>query len=232
MKIGCCGWEYIIPKKLGFSNWKKKFESKLELYASIFDTVEVNSTFYKFPMDKTAKKWYEQATKINPNFIFSIKTYKGITHEEKFKGKSIEYWKHVLKIARYLKAKFILIQTPHSFKDNQKNLRTIKNFFSKINYEKIVIELRGFSKENRKEICKEYGFIECVDPFKEKPIKQKIYYFRLHGKPPGKKMYYYKYKKKDLIWLKDNIPKKSFVYFNNIYMGEDAYKFKKLMNEK
>ena len=232
MKIGCCGWNYIIPKKIGFSNWKKKFNSKLELYASIFDTVEINSTFYKFPMDKTAKRWYLQATGINPNFIFSIKAYKGITHEEKFKGKSIEYWKHVLRIAKLLKSRFILIQTPHSFKDTNENLKSTRKFFSKINYENIVIELRGFSKESIKSLCKEFGLIQCVDPFKEKPIKQKIYYFRLHGKPPGKRMYYYKYTKEDLKKLKEMIPKRSFVYFNNIYMGEDAYEFKKLMNEK
>ena len=218
-----------MPKKIGIKNWKSKFNSKLQLYSTIFDTVEINSTFYKLPMERTAIKWRKE---VNKNFIFSIKAFNGITHVDKFGKKSIDYWRQTKRIAKILNAKFILIQTPKSFKDSKENLKKVRHFFKKVNYDKIVIELRGFSKENKEQLCKEFDLIECVDPFAEKPVKQRIYYFRLHGKPPGKKMYYYKYSNDDLNWLKRIIPKKSFVYFNNIWMCEDALRFKKLLNEK
>ncbi len=229
MRIGCCGWESLVPKKFGYKNWKEKFNSKLQLYSNIFDTVEINSTFYKIPMERTAARWRNQ---VSDEFVFSVKAFRGITHLDKFGKKSLEFWKKTEKIAKILKAKFILIQTPKSFKDDLKNLKRVRNFLKKISYDKIVVELRGFSKESIEDLHKEFDVIECVDPFDKKPIKQKIYYFRLHGKPPGKKMYYYKYTKEDLLKLKGIVPKKSWIYFNNIWMCEDAFRFKKLLNEK
>ena len=54
--IGCSGWNYkdwkgeFYPKDLAKKNW-------LEYYMSIFNTVEVNATFYRLPKDSTLDKW-------------------------------------------------------------------------------------------------------------------------------------------------------------------------------
>lgn len=229
MRIGCCGWNYLMPKKLGLKDWKKRFKSKLQLYASLFDTVEVNSTFYKLPKVSTAKRLLEEALAVNKRFEFSVKAFKGITHVDKFTGKSLEYWEQTREIAEALEAKFILIQTPASFKDTKENIAKVKKFFDKVAYDHITIELRGFSQQTIDELCEEYGLIQCVDPFAAKPRKQRVYYFRLHGKPPGKKMYYYQYKDSELRKLAKMLPKRCYVYFNNIYMCEDALRFKKIV---
>jgi uncharacterized protein YecE (DUF72 family) len=49
IKAGTCGYEWYGPPK----GWKKKFDSKLQAYADVFQVVELNRTFYKLPMVKT-----------------------------------------------------------------------------------------------------------------------------------------------------------------------------------
>ena len=55
VRIGCSGWAYkewrgsFYPEKLPQRSW-------LEHYASEFDTVEVNSTFYNLPSEKTVQR--------------------------------------------------------------------------------------------------------------------------------------------------------------------------------
>ena len=57
--------------------------SRLHYYSSIFNTVEVNSCFYKTPMLSTFKKW---AQDVPDNFQFSLKLSKEITHVKDLKG--------------------------------------------------------------------------------------------------------------------------------------------------
>jgi uncharacterized protein YecE (DUF72 family) len=50
----------------------------LTYYATKFDTVEVDSTFYRTPSAATVRGWY---AKTPPNFIFALKVPQEITHE-------------------------------------------------------------------------------------------------------------------------------------------------------
>lgn len=241
--VGCCG----IPKSF-------------EKYLKEFNVVELNSTFYKFPRLKTVKKWREKASK---DFVFCVKVFQGITHPissptwrksglsedelKKLKNKvgflkptkyTLKFWKETIKICNVLNSPVCIIQLPKSFKDVQENLENAKTFFSKIRRNKveIAIELRGWKENNIKKLCKEFELIDCCDPFLRLPTyitKKKIAYFRLHGSPPGKKLYNYKYKKNDLLKLKKIIKKikakKTYVFFNNIWMYKDSLKFKKML---
>ena len=74
--VGCSGWNYIdwretvYPKGLPARLW-------LEHYATLFDTVEVNSTFYRLPKRETVAHWVE----VTPHdFVFSIKASRYLTH--------------------------------------------------------------------------------------------------------------------------------------------------------
>lgn len=50
---------------------------RLSYYATLFNTLEVNSSFYKIPQPKTFAKW---ATEVPEHFRFTVKLWKGITH--------------------------------------------------------------------------------------------------------------------------------------------------------
>lgn len=54
-------------------------ESRLHYYASMFNTVEINSSFYKIPMPVTFEKW---AKDVPGDFRFSVKLWKDITHQK------------------------------------------------------------------------------------------------------------------------------------------------------
>jgi uncharacterized protein YecE (DUF72 family) len=49
----------------------------LEHYAGVFDTVEINNTFYRLPKRPAVEKWVEQAP---PGFVFSVKASRYLTH--------------------------------------------------------------------------------------------------------------------------------------------------------
>jgi uncharacterized protein YecE (DUF72 family) len=74
--VGCSGWNYrdwrerFYPKGLPQSRW-------LEYYASVFDTVEVNFTFYRLPNRDAVARWVEQTP---PGFVFAVKGSRYLTH--------------------------------------------------------------------------------------------------------------------------------------------------------
>src|SRR6476660_5094384 len=76
MRIGCSGWNYadwrgrVYPKGCPTSRW-------LEHYATLFDTVEVNSTFYRLAKRDAVARWVEQTPR---GFCFAVKASRYLTH--------------------------------------------------------------------------------------------------------------------------------------------------------
>ena len=76
VRIGCSGWMYddwrgrLYPGGIPKRRW-------LEVYASAFDTVEVNSTFYRLARRDAVAAWVEQTP---PDFLFSVKASRYLTH--------------------------------------------------------------------------------------------------------------------------------------------------------
>ena len=85
IRVGTSGWSY--PS--GRGTWNGIFYPKarpqkfdeLGFYAEHFDTVEVNSTFYRVPTVETTRRW---AHRTPPQFEFAIKLYQKFTHPEMF----------------------------------------------------------------------------------------------------------------------------------------------------
>jgi uncharacterized protein YecE (DUF72 family) len=80
--IGTSGWNYkhwrnlIYPAKFAQKNW-------LGFIAERFDTVEVNTSFYRIPKRETIAAWQEATPK---HFRFALKVWRGITHYRKLKN--------------------------------------------------------------------------------------------------------------------------------------------------
>jgi uncharacterized protein YecE (DUF72 family) len=76
VRIGCSGWNYpswrgeIYPRGLPTSRW-------LECYATLFDTVEVNTTFYRLISRDAVARWVEQTPE---GFLFAVKASRYLTH--------------------------------------------------------------------------------------------------------------------------------------------------------
>jgi uncharacterized protein YecE (DUF72 family) len=75
-RIGCSGWNYphwrevVYPKGLPARRW-------LEHYATLFDTVEVNTTFYRLAKPAAVARWVEETP---PDFVFAAKASRYMTH--------------------------------------------------------------------------------------------------------------------------------------------------------
>jgi uncharacterized protein YecE (DUF72 family) len=74
--IGCAGWG--IPKEAAAAF--PHDGSHLERYAAVFPAVEINSSFYRPHQPQTYARW---AASTPPDFRFSVKLPKAVTHEHK-----------------------------------------------------------------------------------------------------------------------------------------------------
>lgn len=81
IRVGCSGWNYdawrggIYPKGLARRRW-------LERYAEVFDTVEVNSTFYRLASRAGVERWVEQTPE---DFVFAVKASRYLTHVKRLR---------------------------------------------------------------------------------------------------------------------------------------------------
>lgn len=74
---GLSGLQLPIPKYLFPHPYENA--SRLTFYATIFNSIEFNSSFYKIPQPGTVAKW---AASVPEHFRFTFKLWKGITHNK------------------------------------------------------------------------------------------------------------------------------------------------------
>jgi uncharacterized protein YecE (DUF72 family) len=79
--VGTSGWVYkgwagsFYPSSL-------KESGELEYYATRFNTVEINATFYRLPLETMVKGWYCRSPQ---DFVFAVKGSRFITQMKKLK---------------------------------------------------------------------------------------------------------------------------------------------------
>lgn len=136
--IGTSGWQYkhwrgnFYPESLPQKDW-------LRYYSKQFDSVEVNSSFYRQTKTSTFKKWLEETPK---NFVFSIKGNRFITHIKRLKdckepirvffdntkpltNHKVSPESEIFESRRLITKHVVLWQLPPSFK---KDIERVKNF--------------------------------------------------------------------------------------------------------
>ena len=138
-RIGCSGWSYddwvgaFYPKET-------RPEDYLRLYSSIFDCVEIDSTFYRAPSTAMVQHWYSSTP---PEFVLAPKIPKRITHDQHLENAE-SYMDHFVKTVSQLKEKLgpFVIQLPPSFK-NPKHLQALNGFLETLDTEhRFAIEFR------------------------------------------------------------------------------------------
>lgn len=147
ISVGCQGWNYKdwISKAGGdtiFYPRGTKSDAMLELYAEIFDTIEVDSTFYAIPPTSVVENWYK---KTPADFTFSVKMPQEITHEHELREKSFVVLDNFCERILDLKEKLavVLIQMPPNFDGSKANARILREFLKKLPPDiKFAIEFR------------------------------------------------------------------------------------------
>lgn len=234
MKVGVCGFTL----------------SHRETYEKV-KLLEVQQTFYKPPQEKTAVKWREEAPE---EFEFTVKAWQVITHpfssptyrkvtislgkRENYgffqpSKEVFEAYEVTSRIAKALRSKYIVFQTPATFTPERENIQNMREFFSSLGKAFVYVwESRGkWDQEVMQNICEELDLIDGVDPFARAPVGGPVY-FRLHGSPPGNRMYTYTYTDEDLDTLLTFCGSETYVLFNTITMVEDAVRFREKAGSK
>ena len=80
IRIGPAGWSYKDWEGTVYPPHGSKFDH-LAYLASFFDTIEINSPFYRIPPPTHAKSWVRRVAD-NPDFKFTTKVFRGFTHED------------------------------------------------------------------------------------------------------------------------------------------------------
>ena len=86
IRIGAQGWNYDAWLG-GFYPSGTRPTDFLSVYARAFDTVEVDSTFYAIPPEKTIEGWVKRTP---ADFLFTLKLPQSITHERRLRASEEE----------------------------------------------------------------------------------------------------------------------------------------------
>ena len=218
-RIGCSGFHYrewkgiFYPESIPQKDWFK-------FYSEHFNTLELNTTFYRFPVLKSLENWYN----ISPvDFKFAVKVPRLITHYKKFSDCTRLMDDFYNLVTNGLKEKLgpVLFQLPPSFSYTNARLELIIKSIHK-GYDN-VIEFRHASWWKQKVFTqlKKEDIIFCGIDYPNLDIKaivtNQTSYYRFHGQP---KLYYSAYKVCDLKTVADTLivnkkVTKAYIYFNN-----------------
>ena len=234
--IGTSGWSY--PK--GEGTWKGYFYpagkiNELEYYSQFFNTVEVNSSFYRPPNPEYALNW---AKRTSDDFLFTVKLWQKFTHPGMYKEATgrdaaisqddVDLFRRSLDpLAKHDKLGALLAQFPPSFKNDdfeRQILHAVINTFSEY---RLAVELRHKSwtdDENTAALLRESNtcWVEIDEPkfsssiAADVPLTSDMAYFRFHGrnykdwwKGNNETRYKYLYSEEELDELAGKIKKAS-----------------------
>ncbi|UHS59929.1 DUF72 domain-containing protein [Agrobacterium vaccinii] len=214
--IATAAWS--IPKKVA-SRFAAE-GSGLARYASVFNGVEINSTFYRRHKSSTFVRWAEA---VPDNFKFSVKIPKDITHTRAMKDIAEPLDTFLEDIASLgQKRGPLLYQLPPSLVFDAGQLDRTLQVMREADPGQIVIEVRhkSWASAEAKDLLKRYAIDRVLadpapvwpaDDFAEPPR-----YVRLHGKP---KIYYSSYTGDEIESFSTLLAPNSWCVFDNTASG-------------
>jgi uncharacterized protein YecE (DUF72 family) len=200
--IGTSGWSY--PK--GEGSWKGYFypagkTNELEYYSQFFNTVEVNSSFYRPPNPGFAKSWVKRTP---GDFLFTVKLWQKFTHPQMYKeatGKEavisqddVDLFKSSIDpLASSGKLGALLAQFPPSFRNDTFGQQILNAVIRTFWQYRLAVELRHRSwsdVENTRHLLTEnnISWVRIDEPkFRSSvaggvPLTSDLAYFRFHGR--------------------------------------------------
>jgi len=200
--IGTSGWSY--PK--GEGTWNGYFYpggkiNELEYYSQFFNTVEINSSFYRPPDPGFVYNW---ARRVPAGFLFTVKLWQKFTHPKMYKEATGEdavvaqadvdrFKKSLEPLAKSGKLGALLAQFPPSFKNDEYSRQVLGAVAKAFGSYRLAVELRhrswsddagtaGLLRENN------IAWVQIDEPrfstsvAAEVPLTADMAYFRFHGR--------------------------------------------------
>ena len=243
IRIGPAGWSYKDWEGIVYPKHGSKFD-QLAYLASFFDTIEINSPFYRIPPPTHAKSWVRRVA-ANPAFKFTTKIFRGFTHDESERApgdvKAFRDYLDPLADANRLGA--VLLQYPWSFKNSEESRDKLTKLFSDFYGYPLALEARHVTVQNDEffQFLNEHdvAWVNVDQPLFHDSVKPSdtttgpVAYARLHGRNYEKwfahseswERYNYLYSKEELAPWVDRIQtmaqeKETYVVTNNHFRGQ------------
>jgi uncharacterized protein YecE (DUF72 family) len=214
--IATAAWS--IPKKV-----VERFAqegSSLTRYASVFNGVEINSTFYRRHKTSTFARWAES---VPDSFRFAVKIPKEMTHTQAMKDIAEPFGTFLEDIAPLGdKRGPLLCQLPPSLAFNADVLETAFKRMRDVDEGPIVIEVRhkSWASAEALDLMKSYAIDRVLaDPAPVWPTEDfgtLPKYVRLHGKP---KIYYSSYTDEEIRSFSKLLARDGWCVFDNTASG-------------
>ncbi len=121
VRVGCSGWNYaswrggIYPAGLPARSW-------LERYSELYETVEVNTTFYRLIKRDAVARWVEQTP---DGFIFAVKASRYLTHVKRLANMSegiARFYERIEPLREAGRLGPVLWQLPETFHRDEERL--------------------------------------------------------------------------------------------------------------
>ncbi len=241
--IGIAGWSYPDWKGIVYTSQKA---DQLEYISRFVDCLEINSTFYRPPFERTTKSWLEKTSK-RPDFFFTAKLHRSFTHEGKIDREIIKYFHKGLEpFLEAGKLKHLLVQFRYDFADtnlNRQHLSKIVENFSGTFSLAVEVRHKSWQMPDALDFLQELGVSVCNLDY---PTTRNSFdmqhctvgkngYLRMHGRNVAKwfskagrdETYNYYYNEDELTQIKQRIDElaKAFetltVITNNHYKGAE-----------
>ena len=238
MRIGCSGWYYDhwqgVLYPLGVD--KARY---FEFYSKEFNTVEINSTFYRMPFRGYVLGWIRKAPK---GFKYSVKMNRRITHEKRLRNVEYDLNDFISRIEPMRKAgklAIILIQLPPGLHYDIELLNRFLELLPEGYRYSIEFRHKSWFKDKVYETLSDHDVAFCIVSAPRLPsVLRKTsdtVYVRFHGVDGW---YNYEYSSKELEdWAEALIninPKHLYIYFNNDphgYAVKNAREMKKIIDK-
>jgi uncharacterized protein YecE (DUF72 family) len=257
VRVGPAGWSYSDWSGILYPKKKPRGFHEAAYLADLFDTIEINTSFYSPLQPNHCSLWLTQVA-ANPRFLFTAKLWKRFTHETGANAedeRSVRSGFDLLRDAGKLGA--VLVQFPFSFHHEPENIAYLKNLLDRFNDYPLVVEVRHSSWNDLSfyEMLHEraVGFCNIDQPVIGRSLKPSeratapVGYVRLHGRrydtwftddpeTPSHERYNYLYSESELEpWARrvEHIAEhseKTFVITNNHYEAKGVVNALQLIN--
>ena len=148
IRIGPAGWSYTDWENVVYPPHRAKFDH-LAYLASFFDTIEINSPFYRIPPPNHARSWVRRVSS-NPDFRFTTKVFRGFTHEKtELADDDVNAFRNYLDpLMNAGRLGAILLQFPWSFKNTPESEDKLTRLFRAFTEYPKALEVRHATFQN------------------------------------------------------------------------------------
>jgi uncharacterized protein YecE (DUF72 family) len=243
IRVGPAGWSYTDWEGVVYPPHKSKFDH-LAYLASFFDTIEINSPFYRIPPPTHARSWVRRVSE-NPDFKFTTKVFRGFTHEAaKLAPADVKAFRNYLDpLMEADRLGAILLQFPWSFKNSPESCEKLSALFKEFGEYPKALEVRHSTFQNEEffDFLGEHdvAWVNVDQPLFDNSVKPSdtvtgpLAYARFHGRNYEKwfahkeswERYNYLYTQKELEPWVERIEtmaknKDTYVVTNNHFRGQ------------